>query len=65
MSPVKREYILYLEDMLQSMQRIEEYLAEIEFSAFKKNYMIVDATIRNFEVIGEAAKNIPADKMEK
>ena len=25
MSPVKREFILYLEDMLQSMNRIEEY----------------------------------------
>jgi|GEM_PF-3968166 len=29
MSPVKREFILYLEDMLQSMNRIEEYLENL------------------------------------
>lgn len=57
MSPIKREYILYLEDMLQSMKRINEYLENIDFPEFKKTYMIVDATIRNFEVIGEASKN--------
>ena len=59
MSPIKRAYILYLEDMLQSMNRIEEYLESMDFKAFKKTYMVVDATIRNFEVIGEAAKNVP------
>lgn len=61
MSPKNREYILYLEDMLQSMKRIEEYLDELDFKEFKRNYMVVDATIRNFEVIGEASKNIPSE----
>jgi uncharacterized protein with HEPN domain len=37
MSPTKREFILYLEDMLQSMQRIEEYLSGLDFVKFKKN----------------------------
>ncbi|HKK10963.1 MAG TPA: DUF86 domain-containing protein [Bacteroidales bacterium] len=59
MSPIKRAYILYLEDMLQSMNRIEEYLRDMDFKEFKRTYMVVDATIRNFEVIGEAAKNVP------
>ena len=31
MSPIKREFILYLEDMLQSMDRINEYLGDIDF----------------------------------
>jgi uncharacterized protein with HEPN domain len=65
MSPVKREFILYLEDMLQSMNRIEEYLGELDFRKFKMNYLVVDAIIRNFEIIGEASKNIPADIQEK
>jgi uncharacterized protein with HEPN domain len=59
MNPIKRLFSVYLEDMLQSMARIEEYLDDIDFIAFKTNYMLVDATIRNFEIIGEAAKNIP------
>jgi uncharacterized protein with HEPN domain len=65
MSPVEREFILYLEDMLESMVRIEEYLSEIDFRKFKKNYLVVDATIRNFEVIGEASRNVPKSIQEK
>ena len=61
MNLIKREFILYLEDMLQSMDRIEEYLGDIDFKRFKQTYMIVDAIIRNFEIIGEASKNIPID----
>jgi uncharacterized protein with HEPN domain len=61
MSPVKREFILYLEDMLQSMERIEEYLGGLDFRKFKMNYLVVDAIIRNFEIIGEASKNVPGD----
>ena len=59
MSPTKREFILYLEDMLQSMDRIEEYLSSLDFKKFKQTYLVVDAIIRNFEIIGEASKNIP------
>ena len=29
------------------------------FSEFKRNGLVVDAVIRNFEVIGEASKNVP------
>ncbi len=61
MSPKNREYILYLEDMLQSMKRIEEYLSDLDFKEFKRTYMVVDATIRNFEIIGDASKNIPTE----
>jgi len=65
MSPIKREFILYLEDMLQSMERIEEYLGNLDFKEFKMSFMVVDAIIRNFEVIGEASKNIPNEIQEK
>ena len=34
MTPIKREYNLYLEDMLTSMLGIEEYIGEIEFREF-------------------------------
>ena len=65
MSPENREFILYLEDMMESMMRIEEYLNGLNFRHFKMNQMIVDATIRNFEIIGEASKNVPKDIQEK
>lgn len=65
MSPIKREFILYLEDMFQSILRIEEYLGDLDFKEFKKTYMVVDAVIRNFEIIGEASKKIPISIQEK
>ena len=65
MSPIKREFIFYLEDMIQSMERIEEYLSDLDFKKFKMTYMVVDAIIRNFEIIGEASKNIPTEIQNK
>ena len=65
MSPMKRKFILYLEDMYQSMERIEEYIDGIDFKKFKRTYIVVDAVIRNFEIIGEASKNIPTAIQEK
>ncbi len=56
---------MYLEDMLQAIDRIEEYLTGLDFSKFKQTYIVVDAIIRNFEILGEAAKNIPADIQQK
>ncbi|NCU37259.1 DUF86 domain-containing protein [Candidatus Falkowbacteria bacterium] len=47
------------------MQRIEEYLGDLDFRKFKMTYMAVDAIIRNFEIIGEASKNIPTEIQEK
>jgi len=65
MSPIRREFIFYLEDMIQSMERIEEYLSDLDFKKFKTTYMVVDAIIRNFEIIGEASKNIPTEIQNK
>jgi len=48
-----------MEDMLQSIQKIENYIIDLPFSDFLKNDMIIDAVIRNFEIIGEAAKSLP------
>ncbi len=65
MRPINREFIFYLEDMLLSMERIEEYLGDLDFKKFKQTHIVVDAIIRNFEIIGEASKNIPTKVQEK
>ncbi len=56
-----RTYIMYLEDLLLSMNRIAEYIEGMSFMDFKRDYKTVDAVIRNFEIIGEASKNISSD----
>jgi uncharacterized protein with HEPN domain len=59
LKPSERDPILYLEDIVLSMQRVQEYIAGLDFQHFKWDYKTVDAVIRNFEIIGEASKNLP------
>lgn len=40
------------------MDRIAEYIKGYTFAGFKKDNKTVDAVIRNFEIIGEAAKRL-------
>lgn len=60
-----RKFDLFLEDMLEAINRIQEYIGNSSFENFKKDRMAVDAVIRNFEIIGEASKNIPEYIWEK
>jgi uncharacterized protein with HEPN domain len=55
----ERHWLHFLEDMIQSMERIVQYIQGYELDDFRKDFKTVDAVIRNFEVIGEASKNIP------
>lgn len=50
----------YLEDILESISRIEEYLAEInaDKSAFEMDVEKQDSVIRRLEMIGEATKRL-------
>ncbi len=50
----------YLGHMLDAIDRIQTYTAEGR-DAFMADTMIQDAVVRNFEIIGEAAKRLSAD----
>ena len=54
----QRNPLLYLNDMIVSMERIISYLDGHDFQSFCKNFMVVDAVVRNFEIIGEASKKV-------
>ena len=62
---MERDFVLYLEDMLQSIEKIGQYLTGIDFDTFIQNSMITDAVIRNFKIIGEAANCIPENIKDK
>lgn len=57
----KRDFNLYLKDILDSIKRIEKYTKELNKNDFYNNDMINDAVVRKLEIIGEAAKNFPTD----
>ena len=48
----------YLSHILESIERIEEYVSDMDELSFLQNKLVQDAVIRNFEIIGEASNNI-------
>ncbi len=54
----KRDTLLLLDDMFQSAQKIKRYIAGLDFDSFISDEKTMDAVVRNFEVIGEAANRV-------
>lgn len=48
----------YMDHILEAIERIDSYTAELDEAAFLQSPMTQDAVIRNLEVIGEASHNI-------
>ena len=48
----------YLEHILEAIDRIHRYCVDLDEAAFLSNTMAQDAVVRNFEIIGEASRNI-------
>ena len=60
----KRAQKLYLKDILDAITKIKNYTKDLSFEEFSKSNLVTDGVVRNFEIIGEASKNIP-DKMKE
>jgi len=58
---MSRDVRLYLLDILEAIEKIQQYTANLTFEDFAANSMVIDAVVRNFEIIGEAASHIPDD----
>ena len=56
---MKRNYKMFVEDILEAIKKIEKYIKNLEYADFEANNLVLDAVIRNLEIIGEAAKNVP------
>jgi len=53
-----KEYLVYLQDILDAIIKIEKYTKQLSFEEFKENTLVSDAVMRNLEIIGEATKKI-------
>jgi uncharacterized protein with HEPN domain len=58
---MSREWRFYLNDILQFSQRILEYTNSYTQEKFEQDRRTYDATLRNIELIGEAATHIPIE----
>jgi uncharacterized protein with HEPN domain len=62
---MKRDYKLFINDIKESLGKVEEYLNGITEEQFVKDGKLQDAVIRRIEIMGEASKNIPRSLKEK
>ena len=61
-----RDYIAYIEDIIESIDKILRYLDTVNgLDDFLKNEMVIDAVTRNYEIIGEAVNQVPKAVKEK
>lgn len=62
---MKRDIRVYVEDILESIEKVEEYIKPLTEENFYKNTQVQDAVLRRLEIIGEAVKNIPQEFRDK
>jgi uncharacterized protein with HEPN domain len=55
-----RSVDVYLADIVDAIQHIQSYVEGMDAAAFASDRKTVDAVIRNLEVVGEAARHVPA-----
>lgn len=56
---MSREWRLYVADMQACCQRVNEYTSGLSRREFEDKRMVYDATLRNLELLGEAARHLP------
>ena len=57
----KRQPSLLIEDIIDSGQKILSYTHNLTFEQFASDNKTIDAVVRNFEIIGEAANRLPKE----
>ena len=62
---MKRDIGLFIEDILNSINNIEEFSKSLDKDKFSKDILRQSAIIRQLEIIGGAAKNISGSFREK
>jgi uncharacterized protein with HEPN domain len=56
---MKHEYEDYLRDMLENAEKALTFVQGLDYAGFSKDDKAIYAVIRAFEIIGEAARQVP------
>jgi uncharacterized protein with HEPN domain len=60
-----RRWDIRVRDILAAIEKIHKYTTDYRYRNFEADSKTVDAVVRNLEIIGEAARHIPDDIIEK
>ncbi len=58
---MKKDSSVYLHHILDAIQRVERHLTGVSREEFFESELLQDAVVRQLEIIGEAARNLPED----
>ena len=58
---MSRDWLLYLDDLIDSAEKMQRFLKGRAFEGFASDEMLFDAVLFNLEVIGEAVKKLPEE----
>jgi len=62
---VSRNWLLYLDDLIASAQKIATFIQGQTLASFGSNELIVDAVLFNLQIIGESAKKLPESALAR
>jgi len=62
---MKRDPLVYLEDMIDAMEKAETALVEVDYDRFTNDFMINFVAVRALEIVGEAVKRLPMSFRDK
>ena len=62
---MKQKDIVYIKHIKDAIKSILEYTKDANKESFNSNELIQDAVIRRIEIIGEAAKNVSNEFIDK
>jgi len=57
-----RTYLLHI---LEAIEKIERYIAAADYDSFSNDDMMIDAVVRELEIIGEASRNLSDSFQDK
>jgi uncharacterized protein with HEPN domain len=60
-----RDFRIFLDDILDAVAQIREYVGGMSQEEFAKDRKTQDAVVRNLEIIGEASGRLPEEVLQK
>ncbi|KAF0145430.1 MAG: hypothetical protein FD156_1000 [Nitrospirae bacterium] len=65
MKRIRKDNLVYVDDILVAIKKINKFCKGIEKEDFMKNELLMDAVVRNLEIIGEASSKLTAPFRER
>lgn len=59
------EFLDYVEDIVDAMEKAEAMLTGVDFDEFEADYRVNFAVVRALEIIGEATKRLPSSLRDR